>query len=354
MLGSLETAFVKFQFGAKSRMRIYRKLVRFLENSMPLSQALDVIYQHASDEGRKPKNAEAVVIDHWRRGIRNGKGLGVVIEGWVPDSDRIVIEGGDGHGKQVVAIKKAIMISESSRKIKSTIINGLAYPIMLVAVAIGFLAMFGLQVVPAFEEILPREKWEGAGAQMAVMSDFVRYYMLWTLLGCGALIAASIYSLPRWTGPLRAKFDRYPPWSLYRLIVGSGFLLTVGGMIKAGLGVPQILGVLQRNTSPWYREKLSKTLAHVKNGANLGDALHATGFNFPDKETVQDLRAYAGLNKFDETLEAIGTEWLEDSVRLIDAQTGIFRNVAFLILGGVFMWIAVGIFSLQQQIQSSL
>lgn len=350
----MERAFIKLQFSAKVRTRIYRKLVRFLENSMSLAHALDVMHGHATEDGRKPKNATAIVLDHWRREVRNGKSFGKAIEGWVPESDRLVIEGGDKAGKLVIAINKAILISESTRKIKGTLVGGLAYPVLLIAVAIGFLVMFGLQVVPAFEEILPREKWVGAGAQMAFMSDFVRYYMLWFLIVIFGGIAASIYSLPRWTGMRRAKFDKYPPWSLYRLIIGSGFLLTVGGMIKAGIPAPEILRILQRNASPWYREKLSKTLDNVNNGHNLGDALHMTGFEFPAKETVQDLRAYAGLNKFDETLEAVGTEWLADSVGMIDAQTAIFRNFAFLVLGGVFMWIAGGIFSLQQQITSSL
>lgn len=354
MMSSLEMAFIKLQFNAKVRTRVYKKLIRFLENSMSLAHALDVMHLHATNDGKNPKSTVGIVLDHWRREVRNGKPFGRAIQGWVPEADRLVIEGGDGHGKLAVALSKAIMISESSRKIKATLVGGLAYPVLLIAVAIGFLVMFGLQVVPAFEEILPREKWTGAGAQMAFMSDFVRYYLLWMMIAIFGLIGGSIYSLPRWTGTMRAKFDRYPPWSLYRLIIGSGFLLTVGGMIKAGIPTPEILRMLQRDASPWYREKLSKTLDNVNNGHNLGDALHRTGFEFPAKEAVQDLRAYAGLNKFDETLEAVGTEWLTDSVGMIDAQTAIFRNISFLILGGVFMWIAGGIFSLQQQITSSL
>lgn len=354
MLGSLERWFLRIQFGTKSRMRIYKKLIRFLSNNMSLAQALDVMHLHASEEGKKPKNVNAIVLDHWRRDIKNGKSFGRAIQGWVPESDRLVIEGGDGAGKLPIAIEKAILIGESSKKIKLTLAEGLGYPALLVCIAIGFLVMFGLEVVPAFEDILPRERWVGAGAQMAYMSDFVRYYLAWTLGALTILGGLSVWSLPRWTGKLRVKFDRLPPWSLYRLVLGSGFLLTISGMVKSGMAVPTILRTLQRDASPWYRERLSRTLDHVNNGFNLGDALHMTGFQFPDKDSVQDLRAYAGLNKFDETLERMGTEWLEDSVGLIKAQTAILRNLSFLLLGGTFMWIATGIFSLQQQIQGSL
>src|SRR5690606_15667516 len=159
--------------------------------------------------------------------------------------------------------------------------------------------------------------WTGVGAQMAWMSDFVNTWLFPVLAFLAALVALVAFSMPRWTGPVRTRLDRYPPWSLYRLIVGSGFMLTVSGMIKSGIPIPTILAMLQRGSGKWYREKLSRTLYHVNNGHNLGDALHRTGFRFPDAETVQDLRAYAGLNKFDETLEKLGTEWLEDSVEKI-------------------------------------
>lgn len=354
MASSLEKWFIKLQFTAKMRTRVYRKLNRFLGNSVSLAQALDIMYGHASEDGKKPKSVQAVVIDDWRRQIRNGKTFGRAIQGWVPDSDRLVIEGGEIAGNLTVAIDKAVLISGSSKKIRNSLVGGLAYPVLLIFVAIGFMVMFGLQVIPSFEEILPRDKWTGIGAQMAVMSDFVRMLLFPALAAIGVMVGGIVFTMPRWTGTWRNRFDRYPPWSLYRLIVGSGFMLTVSGMIKSGIPIPTILSMLQRGASPWYAEKLSRTLYHVNNGHNLGEALHRTGFRFPDEETVQDLRAYAGLNKFDETLEKLGTEWLEDSVQKIERQTGILRNVSFVILGGVFAWIAMGIFSLQQQITNSL
>jgi len=354
MASSLETWFIKLQFGSKMRTRVYRKLNRFLGNSVSLAQALDIMWGHASEDGKKPKAVQAIVLDEWRRQVRNGKSFGQAIQGWVPDSDRLVIEGGEIAGNLSVAIDKAVMISASSKKIRNTLVSGLAYPVVLLFVAIGFMVMFGMQVIPSFEEILPKEQWIGAGAQMAWMSDFVNTWLFPVLALLGVMIALVTFSLPRWTGPLRTRLDKYPPYSLYRLIIGSGFMLTVSGMIKSGIPIPTILSMLQRGASKWYREKLSRTLYHVNNGHNLGDALHRTGFRFPDEETVQDLRAYASLNKFDETLEKLGTEWLEESVAKIEQQTGILRNIAFIVLGLIFAWIATGIFSLQQQITNSL
>ena len=354
MLANIELKFAKFQFSAKKRNRLYRKLNRFLNNGVPMTRALDILWNHASDDGRKPKESQAVIIDHWRRQIAEGRKLGQAIKGWVPDSDRLVIEGGEAAGNLTVAIEKAMAINESAGKIKSTLIKGLSYPVMLVGAAIVLLILIVRQVVPAFDAVLPKDQWEGIGAQMAFVANLVDNYLFLGVGGIAALAALTVWSLPRWTGGLRTKFDRLPPWSLYRLVLGSGFMLTVAGMIKAGIPLPTVLGMLGRDASPWYKQRLSLTLRWVNEGFNLGEALHKTGFNFPDKESVMDLRAYAGLNKFDEALEKLGTEWLEESVEKIEMQTAVLRNIGFAALGGTFMWIYGGIFSLQQQITAAL
>ena len=187
---------------------------------------------------------------------------------------------------------------------------------------------------------------------MATLSDFVNIYLVPTLIAFGVLIFLIVISLSRWTGRARYIFDKLPPYSIYRLSSGAGFLLAVV-MVKAGIPIPETLRILQRSAKPWYKERITVTLGYVNNGQNLGEALYRSKFDFPDKETVNDLRAYASLDGFDETLEKLGMEWMEESVDKIKAQASVLKNLSFILLGGVFMWIASGIFALQQQIANA-
>lgn len=350
---SFEQKFAQLSFSGKQRLSTYRKLIKFLKNGVPLAQALDIMWGFASEDGKKPKKGQAIAIDAWRKNVRNGMSFGRAIKGWVPDKDRIVIDAGESAGRLDIAIENAVFIHEGSKKIRSAIIAGLAYPFFLVLIAIGFMWMFGTQVVPAFDQVLPKENWTGTGASMAVMANFVNNYLTITIAGVGVVIAMMMASMPRWTGRARITFDKIPPWSIYRLSAGAGFLLAVSSMIKAGIPIPQTLRILMRDAKPWYKERISVTLSYINNGLNLGEALYKSGFQFPDKETVNDLRAYASLDGFDETLEKIGVEWMDESVEKIKTQASVMKNLAFVILGGVFMWIASGIFSLQQQIANS-
>jgi type II secretory pathway component PulF len=156
--------------------------------------------------------------------------------------------------------------------------------------------------------------------------------------------------MPRWTGRARVIADRLPPYSLYRLNAGSGFLIGLGGLVKAGVKIPDCLALLARGSSPWFRERMQRTLAQVREGKNLGEALHSTKLEFPDAESVLDLRAYATLKGFDEALDALGRESMETSIEKINAQCAMMRNVAILLLAVVFAWIGRGIFDLNGQV----
>lgn len=349
---SLQRIWLKLNFGTKERIRVYEKLHTFLTSNVALRKALEIMYQHASDDGRKKNNPVALILLEWLRDIKNGRDFGHAIQGWVPDSERLVIEGGE-QASLPDAIQRAIMISESLRSITATIRNGLAYPCMLFAAAIGFMFFFGISVIPQFEEILPRDQWYGIAYQMALMSDFARNWLIWVLLLLAALGVLIGVTMPRWTGPMRVRFDRYPPWSLYRLVIGSGFMLTAAAMLKAGVKETKVLISLQRGASKWYTERLSRTHFQIKGGNNFGEALYRTGFNFPDKETVKDLRAYARLGKFEENLERMGERWLTESVKRVKAQVSVLFMVCLLFFGGVFFWIAGGIFSLVNQVQTA-
>lgn len=349
-----ETNFAKLQFGGKKRNRFYKKMVKYIGNGVPMPRALDILWNFSSDEGRKPKESQAIVLDLIRRQVAEGRKFGQAIKGIVPESDRLVIEGGETAGNLTVAIEKAMAINASSGKIKRTVIQGATYPVMLIFAAMALLVLIVRQVVPAFDAVLPRDQWQGLGAQMAFVASLVDNYLYYGIGVAAALVILIGATMTRWTGGLRLWADRIPPWSIYRLVMGSGFMLTVAGMIKAGIPLPTVLAMLGRDASPWYKARIDTTLKWVDEGLNLGEALHKTGYNFPDRESVQDLRAYAALNKFDEALESMGNDWLTESVEKIELQTAVLKNIGFLVLGLTFMWIYGGIFSLQQQITQSL
>jgi type II secretory pathway component PulF len=344
----------KMQFGEKQRLSTYRKLAKFMKNGVSLRETLDTMYNFASEEGKKPHTPQALALDEWRRGVAEGRRIGDTMKGWVPQRDVTIISSGEQAGKLETALENAIFLQLGAKKIKAAIIKGLAYPAVLFLVAIIFMYIAATKIVPAFSDVVPKEQWVGTGRSMAVMADMVNAGLIPAIMFLVAATIGLIVALPRWQGKIRARLDSYPPFSIYRLSTGAGFLLTMAALVKAGVAIPQALELIRMNASPWYKERLTATLRQMNNGANLGEALYRTKLNFPEREAVADLRAYAGMKGFDESLQLLGQEWMEDSVERIEAQSGLIRNFAMILMAGIFGWIASGIFSLQQQIASGI
>ena len=83
-------------------------------------------------------------------------------------------------------------------------------------------------------------------------------------------------------------------------------------------------------------------------------ALKKTGLNFPDKEVIADLKIYSELDNFEEALEALANEWLEESVYLIEQKAALLNMAAILSVGGVIAWAVMGTFAMQDQITNQM
>lgn len=345
--------FLKLQFGFKGRMKIYRKLGKFLSNGYAMAPALDEMYGFAIEGGRSTK-IEAMVLNDARRGVANGLGLAYGLKDWIPNGERLIIEGGEQSGKLDIALDKAVQITQAARTIKGTLVGGLFYPFLLIALTIGFMIMFGTNVIPAFEEILPREQWTGLAGQMSFLADFIQTWLAPSIIAVMATVIVVSYSLPRWVKGLRVKADKIVPYSIYRTIQGAGFMMTLAGMLQSGIPLERSLEILSTNAAPWYRERIERTRHLINSGNDLGPALHMTGYQFPDRDSINELRAYSKLSNVEDALEHLAKTWLEETVEKIKVQTGIMRNIAFLFLGGVFGWITFGMVAVQQQISAAV
>ena len=79
-----------------------------------------------------------------------------------------------------------------------------------------------------------------------------------------------------------------------------------------------------------------------------------TGLDFPDREIIGDLKIYSELDNFEEALDKLANDWLEESVYMIEEKAGVLNMAALLSIGGVIAWAVMGTFEMQDQITSSM
>lgn len=346
----LNRLWAKTQITESVRLRLYRKISKMLSNGLPLLKIIEELQERSSDGGRKPNEPIVLLLEDCRRMIQNGGTLSEGLKPWTPKTEQMIILAGEQSGRLESTLITIVEVVQATKKIKNVIIGGLAYPLSILTLVIVYIYIFGIKVIPQFAQIADPKKWHGVAKSLYVMSILVQEWMLYLVLALVALIIAILASMPRWCGNIRRIADNFAPYSIYRLVVGSGFLMAFSALQFAGVTVEKSLSRLSETADPWLRERLDGALLGVKSGLNCGEALRNTGYGFPSKELIDDLCIYAEYKGFAEALKMLADEWIEEGVENIAAQMKILNGISIVTMAIVIGWLVIGFFGVQQEI----
>ena len=341
------------QFSNKTRLKLYRKIASLMRNRFSLMDALDMLHDNASNGGKNPGEPLAIAIAAWGRALNNGKTFSEALQGWAPNRERLMLSVGDVSDLEG-ALLNLIKVTEGSTKMIRPIVGAIAYPSFLLMMAILIIYAIGVYMVPPMIDAAPNVVWRGMAADLVGLSAWIKDNWLFAFAALPIIMATIYFTIGIWTGPVRVWFDNIPPWSLYRIFSGISWLLALAALVKGGTPVSTALRALRRDSTRYLRERIDKTLAYINKGENLGQALDKTKLGFPDKEVIDDLKIYSELDNFEEALDNMANEWLEDSVYMIEEKAGILNMVALLAIGAVIAWAVMGTFEMQDQITSNM
>lgn len=332
------------------RLRLYRKIAKMLSNGLPLLKIIEDLHERSSEGGRKPNEPIVLLLEECRRTIQNGGTLSEGLASWVPKNEQMVILAGEQSGRLEGTLISVIEVVQAGKKIKKVILGGLSYPFAILTLVIVYVYVFGVKVIPQFAQIADPKKWQGVAKSLYVMSILIQEWMLYLIAVMVAVIIAVLMSMPRWCGSLRLIADKFAPYSIYRLVTGSSFLMAFSALQYAGVTVEKSLARLAETAPPWLRERLEGALLGVKSGLNCGEALRNTGYGFPSQELVDDLCVYAEYKGFAQALKTLADEWIEEGVETISEQMKVLNGIAIVFMAIVIGWLVIGFFGIQQEI----
>ncbi|PCI01892.1 MAG: hypothetical protein COB76_00285 [Alphaproteobacteria bacterium] len=341
---------VKFEFGSAARYKFYRKLAQLLENGVALDTALGQIEAIAK---RGSSSVMPTLYRRWRGNIANGMNFGACLAPFIPSSEAMLIETGANSGKLITALQNSAESIEQQGKVKKAIITASAYPMVLVAMLIAALLLSAYKVIPTFEEIIPVEDWKGVSYVVAITCQFIRGYAFLVGVCFAGFIALVFYSLPRWTSKKRVFFDRFVPWSMYRMWQGASFLLAISSMMAAGVKLDEVsLGKISRRADPYLKQRIRSLTRFITAGENLGDALYKSGYKFPDEDIIGDLQIYAKLRGFDHNLIWITRSWVDSLVERVTMTMKVVNTIILMLIALVIGCLIMSFYDVFQQIQT--
>ena len=354
-LGSLEVSFAKFRIGmaGKARLKVYKKLASLLRNRFSLMNALDIMYDSVTDSGKHPNEPMAIAIASWGKALQNGNAFSDALKGWAPSRERLMLSVGDVSDMES-ALLNLIRVAEGTDKMLKPIIGAITYPSFLLLMSVLVIYAIGAYMVPPMEDAAPNARWSGSAKDLVAVSHWIQKNWLFAFSFFPALFTLIYATIGVWTGPTRKAIDDVPPWSMYKMFMGITWLLSLSALIRGGVPISVALTSLRRDSNRYLQERIDRAMDYIKNGDNLGQALSKSKLNFPDKEIVADLRIYAELDKFEEALDKLANDWLDESAEAVEAKASILNMVAMFAISGIIAWAVFGVFEMQDQITSAM
>ncbi|NDV26915.1 type II secretion system F family protein [Desulfovibrio sp. JC010] len=344
----LNRILAKLFFNAPVRIRFYRKLAALTRHGVIVAESVAELQERYA----KQRSPLSLVLAEISSRLDGGSKLHQAMQGFIPAEEVMLIDSGITSGKLYESLDLAVQLIQARMKIIGSMRKALAYPALLISALITLLIVFSRYAMPNYIQISNPENWSDGAKLLYRVSCFIDSTagtILFAVIILSGLL--SLATIKIWTGNIRVRFDSIPPWSFYRLIIGSLWLFTLAILMKSGIqlstAIEKMLAI--PDTGPWLRERLQSVLAQLTKGKKLGPALDDSGYQFPTKEIIEDLRIYSRLSNFHSQLYLIAEEMLAEGVEKVQTQAKIINYGCIITIAYLVSNIVLAMSDIQQQ-----
>lgn len=267
----------------KAAGTIVAELAVLLDAGLQLDRALALAIENVEDPSARAHYAEIL------KAVREGAPLSRAMAdrpGLFPPTAIAMAEAGEANGRLAEALDRLAVTMARAEELRRIVANAMIYPVALLLIAVGVIAMMLLFVVPQFESLFATSRAQLPAASMAVMeaSRFVRAQGLWLLLGLAAAGFLARQALR--TPAARASLDRFvlrlpQVGQLVRRAETAKFSRTLGALLEGEVPLPNALALAQRTLSnAGMAEAIARIAVGVREGGGLTAPLAAANI-FP-------------------------------------------------------------------------
>jgi type II secretory pathway component PulF len=267
--------------------------------------------------------------------LENGMSFSKAIEPFIPREESLILEAGEASGKLATALRSVQLQNKASREINALVAAAMTEPAMSALSIMGTGWFCGASLWPEMLKVVKEEYWPGWA--LPLVNFEIGLAQNWQFLPCVLLLAwLYLWSIPRWTGPVRLLFDKVPPWSIYRDRQGAAFLGVLGGLLNSGMELDAALARIEHKSDrwlSWHIAKIRRRLAVA--GANPISALNTGIFSTRIMDLIED----ATRNRsFDASLSHLGTDALPIIIKRVKAMAAMTASFLTILMGLFFAY----------------
>ena len=321
-----------------------RQLATLIKAKIPLFEALSALIEQVEKEGLRR------ALTNVRDQVREGTSFADALKDHPTIfSDMYVnmVRAGEASGRLEQVIARLTDFIEKQAKLKGKVTSALAYPVLMMIIAIILISVLMIAVVPKvtsiFENMGRALPWY---TQLLItVSEFTAgYWWLIIALGVGAW-----YLFKRWRTTPEGRHTwhsfvlRMPIFGpLVQMVAIARFTRTLATLLSAGVALLQAMGIVRDVLGNAALERVVETATgSIREGQSIADPLKASG-QFPPMVTHM-IAIGEKSGQLEEMLENIAEAYDSSVDNRIQMLTSLLEPLIIVVMGAGVAFIAMSI-----------
>jgi type IV pilus assembly protein PilC len=337
-------------FGGKVKPKVLttftRQLATLVDAGLPLLRGLRVLEKQERNSTLKRILGELALA------IEGGSTFSEALAQHPKVFNRLfvnMVKAGELGGVLEVVLKRLAEFSEKAQKIKGKVKAALFYPIAVLFVAMGILALLLLFVIPRFKDVFANMGVTMPKFTLLVLaiSDTVRLHFL-PVMGSVAVCVVILLIIIKKTKFGRYFWDKFklkvpPIGSVVSKVAISRFSRTLGTLVSSGVPILQALMIVKETAgNVIIADAVTKVHESVKEGETITAPLESSRVFPPMVVSMVDVGEQTGA--LPEMLLKIADTYDEEVDNAVSAMTSLLEPIMIIFLAVVVGSIVIAMF----------
>lgn len=323
-----------------------RQMSAFISAGVPILDGLAIIESEAKDKTLRKLVAE--VGDSLRFGESFSAAMADHADAF-PPFYVAVLQSAEATGELDVVLSQLAIYIERDMDAKRKIRSALAYPALVMVMALGTVLVLTIFVLPRFKDFFESFDAELPLATRMLLSTTNFLTAWWPIMVTVllAMVVAIIVAIRTDGG--RAMRDRFllslpVAGDVVRYTVIERFCRVLTSMVQAGVPIPESLRLASAGANnAVYERSLTQARAQMLEGEGMSSPLARTGL-FPGTVT-QMMRVGEETGTLDAQLENVATYYSKELEYKLKNLTNIFEPLAVVMVGLIVGFVAIALIS---------
>jgi type IV pilus assembly protein PilC len=323
-----------------------RQFATMIDAGLPLVQCLEILSSQAENK------TLGKTLDTIQNDVEGGAAFAEALEKHPKVFDQLyvnMVAAGEAGGILDTILNRLAAYMEKAMGLKAKVKSAMVYPITIMCVAVGVIAILMIFVIPKFAAM-----FTGMGGELPTitqividMSHFAASYKIFFVIGGFfgfSFLFKRYYSTRGGRRRMDGIFLRAPViGTLVRKVTVAKFTRTLGTMLSSGVPLLDALDICAKTAGNLVvEEAVISTKEAISEGKTIAEPLEETGV-FPPM-VVQMISVGEATGALDAMLNKIADFYDDEVDTAVDGLTSMMEPVMMVFLGGIIGFVVIAMY----------